>query len=114
MNSTMMMMTTTTMMMILLRNHTPRLHRCLLLQTFRKGRRSLTPQIYVTTLTKFIASRDKSDSESSTKKKQLIVFFEDIVQTMATFPEVDLAETKREIFNLVNKKEIELLVQKQS
>jgi hypothetical protein len=67
-----------------------------------------------TTLTKFIASRDKSDSESSTKKKQLTVFFEDIAQTMATFPEVDLAETKREIFNLVNKKEIELLMQKQS
>jgi hypothetical protein len=33
---------------------------------------------------------------------------------MAMFPEVDLAETKREIFNLVNKKEIELLMQKQS
>jgi len=33
---------------------------------------------------------------------------------MATFPEVDLAETKREFFNLVNKKEIELLMQKQS
>jgi hypothetical protein len=28
-----------------------------------------------TTLTKFIASRDKSNSESSTKKKQLTVFF---------------------------------------
>jgi hypothetical protein len=67
-----------------------------------------------TTLTKFIASRYKSDSKSSTKKKQLTVFFEDIAQTMATFPEVDLAETKREIFNLVNKKEIELLMQKQS
>ena len=66
-----------------------------------------------TTLTKFIASRDKSYSESSTKKKQLTVFFEDIAQTMATSPEVDLVETKREIFNLVNK-EIELLMQKQS
>ena len=66
-----------------------------------------------TTLTKFIASRDKSDSESSTKKKQLTVFFEDIAQTMATSPEVDLAETKRDIFNLVNK-EIKLLMQKQS
>ena len=67
-----------------------------------------------TTLTKFIASRDKSDSESSTKKKQLTVFFEDIAQTMAMFPEVDLAETKRENFNFVNKIEIELLMQKQS
>jgi len=66
-----------------------------------------------TTLTKFIASRDKSDSESSTKKKQLTAFFEDIAQTMATSPEVDLAETKRDIFNLVNK-EIKLLMQKQS
>jgi len=65
-----------------------------------------------TTLTKFIASCDKSDSESSTKKKQLTVFIEDIAQTMATFREVDLTETKRE--NLVNKKEIELLMQKQS
>jgi hypothetical protein len=31
-----------------------------------------------TKLTKFIASRDKSDTESSTKKNQLTVFFEDI------------------------------------
>jgi len=56
------------------------------------------------TLTKFIASRDKSDSENTTKKKQLTVFFEDIAQTMAKFPEVELAERKREIFTLVNKK----------
>jgi hypothetical protein len=67
-----------------------------------------------TTLTKFIASRNKSDRESSTTKKQLTVYFEDIAKTMASFPEADLAETKREIFNLVNKKEIELLMQKQS
>jgi hypothetical protein len=60
----------------------------------------------------YYASRDKSDSESSTKKKQLTVFIEDIAQTMATFHEVDLTETKRE--NLVNKKETELLMQKQS
>jgi hypothetical protein len=65
-------------------------------------------------LTKFIASCDISDSESSTKKKQLTVFFEDIAQTMATFSEVDLAESKRENFNSINKKEIELLTQKQS
>ena len=45
--------------------------------------------------------------------KQLRVFFEDIAQTMVKFPEVDLAETKREIFDLVNKKEIEILMQKQ-
>jgi hypothetical protein len=44
----------------------------------------------------------------------LTVFFEDIAQTMATFPEVDLTETKREIFKLVNKKEIGLLMLKQS
>ena len=65
-------------------------------------------------LRKFFASHDKSDSEITTKKKQLTAFFEDIAQTMVKFPEVDLAETKREIFNLVNKKEIELLTQKQS
>jgi hypothetical protein len=46
------------------------------------------------TLTKFIASRDKSDCESMTKKKQLTIFFEDIAQTMVKFPEVELAETK--------------------
>jgi len=44
----------------------------------------------------------------------LTVFFEDIAQTIAKFPEVELAETKREIFNLVKKKEIELLMRKQS
>jgi hypothetical protein len=66
------------------------------------------------TLRKFIASRDKSDSESTTKKKQLTVFFEDIAQTVVKLPEVELAETKRAVFNLVNKKEIELLIQKQS
>jgi hypothetical protein len=47
------------------------------------------------TLTKFIASRDKSECESMTKKKQLTVFFEDIAQAMVKFPEVELAETKR-------------------
>jgi hypothetical protein len=38
------------------------------------------------------------------KKKQLTVFFEDIAQTMVKFPDVDLAETEIEIFNLVNYK----------
>jgi hypothetical protein len=45
--------------------------------------------------------------------KKLTVFFEDIAQTTVKFPEVDLAETKREIFDLVNKKEIDVLMQKQ-
>jgi hypothetical protein len=48
-----------------------------------------------------------------TKKKQLTVFFEDIAKTMVKFPEDELAETKREIFNLVNRREIELPTQKQ-
>ena len=52
-----------------------------------------------------IASHVKSDSEGVTKKKQLTVFFEDIAQTMVKFSDVDLAETKREIFNLLNKKQ---------
>jgi hypothetical protein len=47
------------------------------------------------TLKKFIASRDKSDCEIMTEKKQLTVFFEDIAQTMVKFPEAELAETKR-------------------
>jgi hypothetical protein len=81
--------------------------------TVSKRKKSDTSDLCAT-LKKFIASHDKSDIESTTKKKQLTVFFEDIAQTMATFPEVVLAETKREIFNLVNKKEIELLMQKQS
>jgi hypothetical protein len=82
--------------------------------TVSKRKKKSDTSEFCATLTKFIASRDKSDSESTTKKKQLTVFFEDIAQTMATFPEVDLAETKREIFNLVSKKEIELLMQKES
>jgi hypothetical protein len=51
-------------------------------------------------LRKFIASRDKSDSESTTKKKQLTIFLK-TAQTMIKFPEVDLAQTKREIFNIL-------------
>ena len=48
MNSTMIMTMMMMMMMILSWNHIPRLHRCLLLEPFRKWRRrSLTPQIYV-------------------------------------------------------------------
>jgi hypothetical protein len=43
----------------------------------------------------------------------LAVFYEDIAETMVEFPEVDLGETKREIFSLVNEREIELLKQKQ-
>jgi len=81
--------------------------------TVSKRKKSDTSDLCAT-LRKFIASSDKSDSEITTKKKQLTAFFEDIAQTMVKFPEVDLAETKREIFNLVNKKEIELLTQKQS
>jgi len=46
-----------------------------------------------------------------TERKQLTVLFEDIAQTMVKIRDVDLAETNREIFNLVNKKEIELLMQ---
>jgi hypothetical protein len=76
--------------------------------TVSKRKKSDTSDLCAT-LTKFTASR-----ESTTKQKQLTVFLEDIAQTMATFPEVDLAETKREIFNLVNKKEVELLMRKQS
>ena len=53
-------------------------------------------------------------AKAQPKKKAIDSIFEDIAQTMATFPEVDLAKTKREIFNLVNKKEIELVMQKQS
>jgi hypothetical protein len=71
--------------------------------TVSKRKKSNTSDL-CETLTRFIASRDKSDSEGMTKKKQLAVFFEDIAETMVKFPEVELAETKREIFNLVNKK----------
>ena len=46
-------------------------------------------------LTKFIASRAKSDGEHKTKKKQLTEFFEDIAQTMAKFRDVGLAEKKK-------------------
>jgi hypothetical protein len=81
--------------------------------TDSKRKRSNTSDL-CETLTRFIASRDKSYREGTTKKKQLAVFFEDIAETMIKFPEVDQAEIKREIFNLVNKKEIELLRQKQS
>jgi len=53
------------------------------------------------TLMWYIVSCDKLDNEDMTKKKQLTVFFEDIAQTMVKFPDVELAETKREVFNLV-------------
>jgi hypothetical protein len=65
------------------------------------------------TLTEFIASRGKADNAVPSNKKKLTVFFDDIAETMCKFPEVDQAEIKREIFNLVNKKEIELLRQTQ-
>ena len=81
--------------------------------TDSKRKRSDTSDL-CETLTRFIASRDKSYREGTTKKKQLAIFFEDIAETMIKFPEVDQAEIKSEIFNLVNKKEIELLRQKQS
>jgi hypothetical protein len=68
--------------------------------TVSKRKKSVTPDLCAT-LRKFIASRDKSDSESTTKKMQLTIFFEDIAQTMVKFPEVDLAETKREICNIL-------------
>jgi hypothetical protein len=46
-------------------------------------------------------------------KKKLTVFFDDIAETVSKFPDVDQAEIKREIFNLVSKREIELLRQTQ-
>ena len=93
-------------------SHTP--SPSLSISTVSKRKKKSDTSDLCATLRKFIASCDKSDSESTTKKKQLTVFFEDIVQTMVKFPEVYLAETKRAIFNLVNKKEIELLMHKQS
>ena len=50
--------------------------------TVSKRKKSYSSDLCAT-LTKFIASREKSDSENTTKKKQLTVFFEDIAQTMA-------------------------------
>jgi hypothetical protein len=43
------------------------------------------------------------------KEKAVKSIFEDTALTMMKFPEVELAETKRVVFNLVNMKEIELL-----
>ena len=69
--------------------------------TVSKRKKKYNTSDLCATLRKFIASRDKSDSESTTKKKQLTIIFEDIAQTMVKFPEADLAETKREIFNIL-------------
>ena len=113
MKSAMMIMTTTMMItLIMLRNHT--LSPSLCTSSTVSKRKNSDSSDLCATLTKFTASCDKSDSENTTKKKQLTVFFEDIAQTMAKFREVELAETKIEIFNLVNKKKIELLMHKQS
>jgi hypothetical protein len=60
------------------------------------------------TLTRFVASHDKSDSECTTKKEAMSIYFEDIAEKMIKFPEVDQEEAKREIFNLVNKKNLTL------
>ena len=57
--------------------------------TVSKMKKPDSPDLCVK-LTKFIASRDKSYSENTTKKKQLTLSFEDIAQTMAKFPEVEL------------------------
>jgi hypothetical protein len=66
-----------------------------------------------TTLTEFIVSRGKADNAVPSNKKKLTVFFDDIAETMSKFLDVDQAEIKREIFNVVNKREIELLQQMQ-
>jgi hypothetical protein len=64
-------------------------------------------------LTSFIETRRKptaeEDSLHTVAKKKLMTFMDDICESIMKFPEIDQAEIKRDIFNLVNKREIEIL-----
>jgi hypothetical protein len=67
-------------------------------------------------LSTFIESRNrptdkqpKEDTVEGAKKKSLMIFFESIAESMIKFTELDCAEVKHEIFNIVNAKEIEIL-----
>jgi hypothetical protein len=64
-------------------------------------------------LTSFIETRRvpkaEADSPHNVAKKKLMTFMDDICESIMKFPELDQAEIKREIFNLVNKREIEIL-----
>lgn len=52
---------------------------------------------------------NKETSGLSSKKKSLLNFFDDIAESILKFPELEQAELKRDIFKLVNDKEIKLL-----
>lgn len=49
------------------------------------------------------------ETSKNVEKQQWMTFFDDVAESMLKFPPVVKLEVKREIFNLVNKKEIELL-----
>ncbi|KAF5273542.1 hypothetical protein FQR65_LT17133 [Abscondita terminalis] len=68
-------------------------------------------------LTSFIQTRTPSQEEESphsARKKKLMTFMDDICESMLKFPELDQAEIKNQIFNLVNKKEIEILKRREN
>jgi hypothetical protein len=64
-------------------------------------------------LTSFIETRRKpkaeEDSPHTVAKNKLMTLMDDICESIMKFPEIVQAEIKREIFNIVNKREIEIL-----
>lgn len=69
-----------------------------------------------TTVYEFIASRNVPSAlpQVTEKKRKLMIFFEDIAESMAIFPDIDVAVIKSEIFRIVKKKEIEILENRQN
>lgn len=65
-----------------------------------------------TTLNLFISSRINAHQNINPAKRKLMTFFDDISETMLKFSELEQAEVKREIFNIVIKKELEILRKK--
>ena len=66
-----------------------------------------------TTLNLYISSKINAQKNINPAKIKLMTFFDDISETMLKFSELEQAELKREIFNIVNKKELEILRKKQ-
>lgn len=95
-----------TITVMILLKHTLHPHHHLLCQVLSKEKKKLGSSDLCDTVTRFIISHDKSDSEDMSKKKnQLALYFEDIAGTMIKFPEVNQVETKIEI-DLCGQKQI--------
>lgn len=82
--------------------------------TSSKKRKTPTPGL-ADALTSFIqlkTTRQEVEPPNSLAKINLMRFMEDICESLLKFPELDQVEMKREIFTLVNNKELEILKRK--